>query len=198
MRLSDENLRGRTVIAADGQAIGELLLYSVTATHGGSSRCRSSYATKSLTNSVRRAACFTLEHLRCLSAWFSLSATPWSSRWPHMSYGRFCRVSATLRLHMKDSACSWGAYAALQPSLGPQAIWQHYPGRSPQEQYRAENAQPRAAPRTLATLNRSRTRKEVSLFFPCSCQRARQLPSAVCCAEGFPDSVKVSPETGTG
>ena len=135
-----------------GRRLARSRLYSLTATHGGSSRCRSSYATKSLTNSVRRAACFTLEHLRCLSAWFSLSATPWSCRWPHMSYGRFCRVSATLRLHMKDSACSWGAYAACNHPWVRRLSGSITPGRSPQEQYRAENAQPRAAPRTLATL----------------------------------------------
>ena len=88
MRMSDENLRGRPVIAADGQVIGELAASSWTAPLGASSRSRSSCARTSLTDSVPTGACSMLERWRSLFAWFSRSATPLSSRCPWMSFGR--------------------------------------------------------------------------------------------------------------
>ena len=71
MRLSDENLRGRTVIAADGQAIGDIAAIFLDSDVWRVESLQVNYATTSLTNSVRHVACFTLEHLRYLSAWFS-------------------------------------------------------------------------------------------------------------------------------
>jgi hypothetical protein len=102
MRLSDENLRGRTVIAADGQAIGEIAALFLDS---------DAWRVESLQVKLRdevadqlgaRAVCFTLGYLRCQRAWFSQSAMPSFSPWLHMSCNRFCRVGAMLRRHISD------------------------------------------------------------------------------------------------
>ena len=54
MRLSDENLRGRAVVAADGQVIGEVYPMLLTPNNGRWSPYGSNCVRTLLSNSVRR------------------------------------------------------------------------------------------------------------------------------------------------
>ena len=95
MRLSDETLRGRTVIAADGQAIGEVAALFLDSDAWRVESLQIKLRKKLLTSSALRGTYSTLGHWNCLYAWFSRSATPSSSRSRPWSCGRFSRARVT-------------------------------------------------------------------------------------------------------
>ena len=102
MRLSDENLRGRTVIAADGQAIGEIVALFLDS---------DAWRVESLQVKLRNEVA---DQLGATRGMFHAGTLEMPIRMvqsvgdavvlsvPHMSCDRFCRVWATLRRHPND------------------------------------------------------------------------------------------------
>jgi len=71
MQISDEDLRGRTVVAADGRTIGEVAAVLLTPPRGLSPRSRSSWVRLPPSSLVLPRACFGPPQLSYLSDWSS-------------------------------------------------------------------------------------------------------------------------------
>ncbi len=91
MRLSDENLKGRTVISADGQAVGEIAALFVDSGTWRVESLQINLRKEIADCSARAEAYSTRPHLNCLYDWFSQSATLSFCQYQHWSCGTFCR-----------------------------------------------------------------------------------------------------------
>lgn len=95
--LSDENLLGRTVIAADGQAIGEIAALFLDSATWRVESLQINLRKRSLTSSALPGAYSTPPHSNCLYGWFSLFATPSSCQCRHSNCDKFRRDWPTRR-----------------------------------------------------------------------------------------------------